>query len=233
MTTIFLADRDYRYILFPDYITYTGPLQPLDYPVYIKQKDEDLSQYLKEMQRLEMKGIYEIDMPTVAQYSLDTPESILQFMITYLGYPEVERVQKKFKNLLEEEKKEFIKLSKAYGTWYTPIFKNTIRVYKLLEAMAMGKMELLRAWYNLVDHYSVSRLWASFLTFSIKIYQYKFIESTLPWWYKESLGRACIQRIDFSSGLKLLKGNNLPYEVLVPRILLSMRELPLDNADEV
>jgi len=230
MITVYIEDIDYRYILFPNYPTYTGQLRSLKYPVYIKQKDEDLSEYLKEMKRLGIEGVYHIDMPTVAEYCLDTPESVLGFMVSYLKFPDDEKITKRFKNLLEDEKKEFIKLSRAFGSWYLPAFQNTIRVYKLLEALALGKTEMLRVWYKLEAGYSVPRLWASFLTFCIKIYQYENIQESLPYWYKEALGKAYIQNIDFASGLKMLKNNKLPYSVLVPKILWLMRnKMPLDN----
>ena len=224
MITIYLEDSDYRHILFPNYRTYTGKLASTDDLVYIKQGEEDLQTYLKCMEDLNMHGVYEIVMPSVAQYTLDTPESVFEFMVEYFKFEDSDSIRSRFRNLMEEDKKEFIKLSKACGDWYRPIFRQTIRAYKLLEAMAMDKHAMLSTWYKLTESFSIPRLWASFLTFSCKVYQFDSLEGGLPRWYRDTLKRVNTRHVKFEYGLSLLQNaKNLPYEVLIPRILLAMR----------
>lgn len=224
MIMVYLGDPDYRHILFPNFVSYTGKLQPTKSLIYVKQKNEDLQKYLKEMQDLNLKGVYEIDMPSVAEYALDSPENIYDFMVSYFKFPDEEKTKLKFTNLMEEDKKEFIKLSKACGSWYTPLFRQSIRVYKLLEAMAMDKKHMLGVWYKLSHSYTVPRLWASFLTFSIKVNQCDSLGDNLPRWYRQTLERVNTRNVKFNLGLNVLKHVNLPYSVLIPRILLAMRD---------
>lgn len=224
MITVFLSDPDYRHILFPNYPNFTGCLTSVTGSVYIRQKDEDLQEHLKYMESLGLQGVYQIDMPSVAQYTLDTPEKVFDFMVSVLGYPDNESIRKRFSNLMEEDKKEFLKLSKACGDWYRPIFRQTVRVYKLLEAMAMDNTSMLQTWYKLTQHFSIPRLWASFLTFSYKVFQYDNIKESLPYWYRETLQRVNTRNIHFEYGLELLaSAQELPYDVIIPRILLAMR----------
>lgn len=224
MITIYLTDPDYRHILFPNYVDFKGRLTPTPGLIYVRQGDEDLQVYLKSMEEMGLEGVYEIVLPSVAQYTLDTPESIFDFMVAYFKFEENMSIRKRFNNLMEEDKKEFIKLSKACGDWYTPIFRQTIRAYRLLEAMAMDNTTMLQTWYKLTRYFSIPRLWASFLTFSCKVFQYEDIKESLPYWYRDTLQRVNTRNIRFDYGLKfLMNSQELPYEVIVPRLLLAMR----------
>jgi len=222
MITIYLEDSDYRHILFPNHISFTGLLQPTADTIYVKQDKENLQEYLKEMNSLNLQGVYEIVMPSVAEYNLSTPEDIFDFMIVYFKFPDKESTKIKFGKLLPSEQKDFIKLSKAIGTWYTPQFRQNLKVYKLLEAMSMNNHSMLKTWYRLTQYFTVSKLWASFLTFSLKIKTLDPDED-IPHWYRQTLERAQQRKLFYKPGLETLKHIQLPYNVLVPRILLRMR----------
>jgi hypothetical protein len=227
MLKIYVEDIIYLHILFPEYQKYEGKLEDslLDNrKVYIIEGDENVVLTAEYLQTLKSDILYVITLPSYTDYSFESSDDVVEYLIQVRSFKDTRYVKSKFKHLLEEEKIEFLKLSLALGKWYMPYLKHKTKVYEMFEAFHLSSIPLLKQWYKLVPEYTVPRLYSSLLTFLVKLISYTEIESSLPKWYRNILRMSHIQNFDIEGALDLMKLTNVPYSALIPAFLLRSRK---------